>query len=182
MNLLCYYIIFGENTISHRDLESFKIKMELMDESNNIEIIKNKMLINNFNCDINDLQIFLQKENIKNNIFLSSLSSTWYKCPNNHYYINEEKNYKICKYCIDSENERKTFSIKEKQKHKSILSISDDNSNSDNDSDSDSDSDSDKENSNSDNSNGSNNDNSQNDFFNKESNNIKDNDFEDFFM
>ena len=182
MNLLCYYIIFGENTISHRDLESFKIQMELSDESNNIEIIKNKMLINNFNCDINDLQIFLQKENIKNNIFLSSLSSTWYKCPNNHYYINEEKNYKICKYCIDSENERKTFSIKEKQKHKSILSISDDNSNSDNDSDSDSDSDSDKENSNSDNSNGSNNDNSQNDFFNKESNNIKDNDFEDSFM
>ena len=182
MNLLCYYIIFGENKISHRDLESSKIKMELFDESNNIESLKNKMLNNNFDCEMNDLEIFLEKEKINNKNVLSSLSSTWYKCPNNHYYINEEKNYKICKYCIDSENERKTFSIKEKQKHKSILSISDDNSNSDNDSDSDSDSDSDKENSNSDNSNGSNNDNSQNDFFNKESNNIKDNDFEDFFM
>ena len=131
MNLLCYYIIFGENIISHRDLESFKIKMELMDESNNIEIIKNKMLNNNFNCDINDLQIFLQKENIKNNIFLSSLSSTWYKCPNNHYYVNEDGDDKNCIYCISKQN------FKEKLYKKIIYNSSDDNSYSDNNSDND---------------------------------------------
>ena len=138
MNLLCYYIIFGENTISHRDLENFKIQMELSDESNNIEIIKNKMLINNFNCDINDLQIFLQKENIKNNIFLSSLSSTWYKCPNNHYYVNEDGDDKNCIYCIKDKENISKQNFKEKLNNKKIIyNSSDDNSYSDNNSDND---------------------------------------------
>ena len=137
MNLLCYYIIFGENTISHRDLESFKIQMELSDESNNIEIIKNKMLINNFNCDINDLQIFLQKEKIENKIFLRSLSSTWYKCPNNHYYVNEDNNNENCIYCIKDKEKKSKQNFKEKLYKKIIYNSSDDNSYSDYNSDSD---------------------------------------------
>ena len=93
------------------------------------------MLINNFNCDINDLQIFLQKENIKNNIFLSSLSSTWYKCPNNHYYVNEDGDDKNCIYCIKDKEKKSKQNFKEKLYKKIIYNSSDDNSYSDNNSD-----------------------------------------------